>query len=129
MNPDSRPLSPHLQIYRWQITMLLSILHRASGVVLSLGAVFLVYWLVALSHGGEQYGSVQGLLSSWPGQIALFGWTLALFYHLCNGIRHLFWDAGAGFEMTTVRRSGWAVVIVSLLLSALTFWLARGGSL
>ncbi len=129
MTEDSRPLSPHLQIYRWQITMLMSILHRASGIVLSVGAVFLVYWLVALSHGPEDYAAVRALLASLPGQIALLGWTAALYYHLCNGIRHLFWDAGAGFEMTTVRRSGWAVVIVSLALTMITFWLAQGASL
>lgn len=129
MREDSRPLSPHLQIYRWQITMTLSILHRASGIVLSVGALFLVYWLVALSHGPEEYARVRNMLASLPGQLALIGWTAALFYHLCNGIRHLFWDAGVGFEMTTVRRSGWAVVIVSAVLTILTFWLARGVSL
>lgn len=129
MSEESRPLSPHLQIYRWQITMTLSILHRASGIVLSVGALFLVYWLVAISHGPESYAQVRSLLGTVVGQIALVGWTAALFYHLCNGIRHLFWDAGVGFEMTTVRRSGWAVVIVSTLLTIATFWLARGTGL
>lgn len=126
MTQDSRPLSPHLQIYRWQITMTLSILHRASGLMLSLGSVFFVYWLLALSSGEVAFAHVQAQLASAPGQVLLVAWSAALFFHLSNGIRHLFWDVGLGFEMPTVRRSGWAVIFATLVLTVLTWWLAAG---
>jgi len=126
MTQDSRPLSPHLQIYRWQITMALSILHRATGILLSLGSVFIVYWLLSLSSGEDAFARVQGLLASLPGKIFLLAWIAALFFHLANGVRHLFWDVGLGFEMPTVRRSGWAVVVVTISLTGLTWWLASG---
>ena len=89
MNSDPRPLSPHLQVYRWQLTSVMSILHRASGVALAAGAILLVWWLGAASDGPEAYAGVQGFLGSWVGRVLLFGWSLALFYHLCNGLRHL----------------------------------------
>lgn len=126
MTQDSRPLSPHLQIYRWQITMALSILHRATGILLSLGSVFIVYWLLSLSSGEDAFARAQGLLVSLPGKIFMLAWIAALFFHLANGVRHLFWDVGLGFEMPTVRRSGWVVVVVAISLTALTWWLASG---
>ncbi len=125
MTHDKRPLSPHLQIYRWQITMLMSILHRGSGILLSLGAIFLVYWLVMLAMGGQAYETTRAQLASVPGQACLLVFCAALYYHLCNGIRHLAWDAGAGFEMQTVRRSGWAVFIATVVLTGAT-WLLAG---
>src|SRR5262245_31092410 len=97
----ARPLSPHLQVYRWQLTMSLSILHRATGVGLAVGTVILVWCLVAAATGPEQFAFAQAMLGSWVGRILLFGWTFALFYHLANGIRHLFWDAGYGFDLRT----------------------------
>ena len=118
-----RPLSPHIQIYQWQLTMVLSITHRITGVALALGTLALVYWLVAAADGPEAFATAQTLAGSWLGRILLFGWTLALFYHLTNGIRHLFWDVGLGFELPSVYRSGWLVVAATLVLS-LGCWFA-----
>lgn len=119
--PRSRPLSPHLQVYRPQITTVLSILHRITGIGLGVGTLVLVYWLLAAASGPEAFAGAQGLIGSWFGLLCLFGWTLALFYHLCNGIRHLFWDAGYGFELETAARSGWAVVIAAAVLTVLAW--------
>ena len=116
-----RPLSPHLQIYRPQITSVLSITHRATGVVLSLGALFLVIWLVMAASGPEGFDAAQAYAGSWLGYIFLFGFSVCLFYHLLNGIRHLFWDLGHGFELETVTRTGWAVVIGSILLTVVAW--------
>jgi succinate dehydrogenase / fumarate reductase cytochrome b subunit len=118
-----RPLSPHLGIYRWQIANTLSILHRATGVVLSLGAVALVGWLMSISAGSSGYARAAAWLAGPVGALLLFGWTFCFFYHLGNGIRHLFWDAGRGFDKVTAQRSGVAVVVSSLLLTVL-FWVA-----
>jgi succinate dehydrogenase / fumarate reductase cytochrome b subunit len=119
-----RPLSPHLQVYRPQLTSVLSITHRATGVALAVGTLLLVWWLLAAATGPEQFAVVQGILGSWIGKLMLFGWTWALFYHLANGIRHLFWDAGRGLELKTTYRSGWLVVFVSIVLSLGTWWWA-----
>ncbi|MGQ0663722.1 MAG: succinate dehydrogenase, cytochrome b556 subunit [Pseudomonadota bacterium] len=122
-NPaDRRPLSPHLQIYRWQLTSVMSITHRASGVALAAGTLLLVWWLVAAASGPGAFAFVQAFLGSWFGLLLLLGWSLALFYHLANGIRHLFWDAGYGFELATVYASGWAVIAATLILT-LAAWL------
>lgn len=119
----ARPLSPHLQIYKPQLTSVLSILHRFTGVVLSLGALVIAVWLVAAARGGSAFRVVDGVLDSIPGRVLLFLWSLALFYHLCNGVRHLLWDAGVGFDLTTTYRSGVAVVVMSLVLT-LGLWAA-----
>lgn len=126
MNPSqtSRPLSPHLSHYRPEITSALSVFHRASGIVLGIGAVALSWWLVALALRGPALGVTQWWLTSWLGWIALVGWTLALCFHLANGLRHLFWDAGFGFEMENVRRSGWAAGIGALILTAIVWLIA-----
>jgi succinate dehydrogenase / fumarate reductase cytochrome b subunit len=110
MSPAGRPLSPHLQVYRWQLTSVMSILHRATGVALSVGAILLVSWLGAASDGPEPYAGMQRFLGSWIGLLLLFGWSVALFYHLCNGIRHLWWDTGNGLELRSVYAGGWAVL-------------------
>ena len=110
MRSADRPLSPHLQIYRWQLTSVLSILHRAASVALSAGAVLLVWWLVAAASGPDAYDGVANLLGSWLGLLLLFGWTLSLFYHLCNGIRHLVWDTGHGLDLKSTYFGGWLVV-------------------
>jgi succinate dehydrogenase / fumarate reductase cytochrome b subunit len=131
MEKSQRPLSPHLQIYRPQLTSLLSITHRAAGIALMLGTLVLVYWLLAAASGAEAYASAQRLLGSWPGRIALLGFTFALFFHLCNGIRHLFWDVGLGFELKTAYASGKAVVVVAIAMTVLAWALAyavRGGA-
>src|SRR5437762_12906859 len=112
---DPRPLSPHLQVYRWQITMAMSIAHRVTGITLPGGTLLLVWWLVALAMGPDAYGSAQSFIASPIGILMMFGWTAALFYHLANGIRHLFWDVGYGFGTPTVYRSGYAVPALTLL--------------
>jgi len=123
MTPAQRPLSPHLSIYKPQLTSVLSISHRATGVVLSIGTVFLVWWLVAAAAGGGAFAAAQGFWGSWLGLLLLFGWTFSLFFHLCNGIRHLFWDAGYGFELRQTYISGWTVVAASAALT-LVAWFA-----
>ena len=116
-----RPVSPHLQVYRWTVTMASSILHRASGVALGAGALWLAWWLIAASTGYEAFDCVQAFSGSIIGLILLFGVTLALMFHLLNGIRHLFWDLGHGFELPTATKSGWFVVIGSVVL-AVAVW-------
>lgn len=117
MQGQNRPLSPHLQVYKPQLTSSLSILHRITGVALAMGTLLLVYWLVAAASGAGAYESAQGFFGSFFGQLILFGWSIALFYHLANGIRHLFWDAGLGFELPEVYRSGWMVVVATAVLT------------
>ena len=116
-----RPLSPHLQIYKPQITSMLSILHRATGIALSIGSVILVLWILALTLGENTYLMYSNLINNWFGKLIIFGFTFALFYHLSNGIRHLFWDAGFGFELSTVYKSGYATVGASVLLTAVAW--------
>ena len=123
MDTANRPLSPHIQIYRWQLTMALSILHRAAGVALSLGAILLVWWLVAAASGPEAYDRVGSFLGSWIGCLLLLGWTAALFYHLCNGIRHLVWDTGHALDLKSTNRGGWLVIAASAALTAVA-WIA-----
>lgn len=121
MSQANRPLSPHIQIYKRQITSVLSILHRITGIVLAGGAILVALWFVALAHHADLSTRLLDLLGTAPGLVFLFLWTLALFFHLCNGIRHLVWDAGRGFEMYQVVRSGWAVVASSVILT-LAVW-------
>ena len=121
INTD-RPLSPHLQVYRPQITSVLSIIHRATGVALAFGLVMLVWWLVAGAAGPAAYETVRDFSGSVIGRLVLFGWSFALFYHLCNGIRHLFWDAGRGFELGAVHATGWLVVAAAVVLTVIA-WL------
>jgi len=123
MRSADRPISPHLQIYRWQLTSVLSILHRAAGVVLSAGAILLVWWLVAAASGPETYEGVENFLGSWIGLLVLFGWTTALFYHLCNGIRHLVWDTGQALDLKSTYLGGWLVVGATAVLTVAT-WIA-----
>ena len=124
MSSTGRPLSPHIQIYRPQITSVLSILHRATGIFLCFGAVVFAWWVIALALGPEPYAAVRSALGSWLGRLLLFAWTFSFFYHLCNGVRHLFWDAGIGFELRTVHASGLAVVAASIALTLIAFGLA-----
>ena len=112
-----RPLSPNIQIYRPQLTSVLSIANRITGAVLSLAAVGLVIWLSAAAAGPESYAVIQGAIESWLGQIVLFGCTFAFFLHLCGGIRHLVWDTVHGFTLRSIYISGWTVVAVSVALT------------
>jgi succinate dehydrogenase / fumarate reductase cytochrome b subunit len=121
---SARPLSPHLQIYDPQITSVLSILHRMMGVALAFGAVFLVYWLSAAAYGPDAFARAQSFMGSWFGQLVLLGMSFSLFYHLANGIRHLIWDAGLGFELPMLRATGIVVVILAFGLTALTWIVA-----
>ena len=119
MATQERPLSPHLQIYKPQLTSVLSILHRATGVALAVGTLVLTYWLVAAASGLQAYATAQAVIGSMLGQLLLFLWTWSLFYHLCNGIRHLFWDAGYGFDLQAVYRSGRYIIWVPPVLTLL----------
>lgn len=119
-----RPLSPHIQIYRPQITSAMSILHRITGVALAVGSMLLVWWLVAAATGPDYFKLAQGVLASWLGRLVMFGFTWALFYHLCNGIRHLAWDLGYGFDLPSVRRSGVLTLAASVVLTLLAWVLA-----
>jgi succinate dehydrogenase / fumarate reductase cytochrome b subunit len=122
MTTNNRPLSPHLQVYRWQITMVMSILHRATGILLALGSVVLVYWLLSLAGGPAAYADAQARLVSAPGQLLLIALSFAFFYHLCNGIRHLVWDTGRGFDIPQLYASGYIAIAASVVLTA-GFWL------
>jgi succinate dehydrogenase / fumarate reductase, cytochrome b subunit len=128
MISDPRPLSPHLQIYRWQLTSVLSILHRMTGLALAVGAVLLVSWFGAAADGSAPFIKFQGFLASPLGLVVLFGCSVALFYHLCNGIRHLWWDTGHGLELKSVYASGWIVLAATALLTAIVWGvgLSRG---
>ena len=128
MAADNRPLSPHLGIYRPQISSVLSILHRISGTFLAIGILGLAYWLSALAGGPGAYAEAVGVLGSGLGQLALFLWLLAFCYHFLNGVRHLFWDAGIGFEIQQVIRSGWAVVIGSAVMAGILWMGLMTGS-
>lgn len=126
MRDNTRPLSPHLQVYRPQITSILSILHRMTGVVLALAAVLLTYWLASAAYGPEAFGRAQMLLETWFGRLVLFGFTFSLFYHMCNGIRHLGWDMVWGFEMPRLRFTGVIVVIASMAMTVGSWLMAYG---
>ena len=125
-----RPLSPHLQIYTPQMTSILSIMNRVTGIALSAGTLLLVWWLVAAASGPAAFDTVQGFIASPIGLFVLFGWTASLFFHFYNGIRHLAWDAGYGFDLPQTYASGWAVVIAtaasSVVVWAIGLWLLRG---
>ena len=111
MDRVERPLSPHLQVYRPQITSVLSVFHRGTGVALSLGLLVFVYWLLSLASGPAAYAAAQGLLGSTLLKLCYVGWTFCFFYHLANGIRHLVWDLGYGFEKAQISLGGWVVVL------------------
>src|SRR5215468_3980120 len=123
MRSADRPVSPHLQIYRWQLTSVLSILHRAAGLALSIGTIVLVWWLVAAASSPEAFDAVSDFLNSWLGLLMLFGWSAALFYHLCNGIRHLVWDTGHALDLKSVYVGGWVVVGATGVLTLIA-WVA-----
>ena len=114
-----RPLSPHLQVYRPQITSVLSILNRMSGIASSAGTLLLVWWLVAAASGPKPFATVQRVVANPIGLIVLFGWTLALMYHFFASLRHLAWDSGRGFSLPATHRSGWASIVATLAVTAL----------
>lgn len=120
---SARPLSPHMQIYRWQYTMTLSILHRATGIALSVGLLLFVYWLLAIAGGRESYERALVVFAHPLTRFALVGFSFAFFYHLLNGIRHLVWDVGYGFERRSARLSGW-ITFLSAVACTVLFWIA-----
>lgn len=122
-NPD-RPLSPHLSIYRWPVTMVSSILHRATGVAMSLGFVVLAGWLFDAAAGPDVYAGFVAAMSSTAGKLFLVGWSFAFFYHLANGIRHVVWDTGHGLEKGQATASAWMVIATSVVLTAVFWWVA-----
>lgn len=119
--PAGAPLSPHLQIYRWPISMFTSIAHRASGLVLSVGSVFLAAWLVSAAMGPAAFADVNSVAAAWYGQLLMFGWSFALFFHLANGIRHLIWDTGAGLRLESTRTSGYVAIGAAVVLTVITW--------
>jgi succinate dehydrogenase cytochrome b subunit len=125
MSDAPGPLSPHLQIYRWQVTSVLSILHRASGLALTVAAPLYVFWLLSVALGEPSYSLVQSIYGSWPGKTVLFGCTWGATYHLLNGLRHLLWDFGFGFGGAAVTRGGALVVGGSIALT-LAAWVIYG---
>lgn len=127
LQQTERPMSPHLGIYRWQLTMTLSILHRATGIALSVGTILLCWLLIALATGADSYNTVRAFCVSPVGIVLLVGWTWALFFHSCNGIRHLLWDVGWGFEIPRAYATGWTVVAASFLLTILLWALVLTG--
>jgi len=122
----ARPLSPHLQIYRPMLTMLMSIIHRITGVALYAGVVLLVWWLTAAASSDEYYAFVQGIFGSWFGLLVLFGFTWALLHHMLGGLRHLIWDSGRGFELKTVEMLARANLAGSILLTVLIWAIGYG---
>jgi succinate dehydrogenase / fumarate reductase, cytochrome b subunit len=120
MAQPQRPLSPFMH-YRWQYTNTTSILHRITGILLTFGFLVLVYWLAAAARGPEAYAHAQAVLGSLPAQVVLFGSLFSFCYHLLNGIRHLFWDAGYGFELPVARKTGWAAALGSVVLTIVLY--------
>ncbi len=123
MTTPNRPLSPHLQVYRLPMTALMSISHRITGVGLTFGTLLLAAWVTAAAYGEETFNQVQALLGSWFGLLILLGFTYALFYHLCNGLRHLFWDFGSYFELEETHRADILVLIGSVALTGATWFI------
>jgi len=123
--PRERPLSPHLQVWRWHITMATSILHRATGCALYVGGLVVAAWAIALASGPERYGQFKGLLGSLPGKVVMFGLTVSIFYHLANGVRHLVWDTGHGLDVKSANAS--AVLVFAFAGAAtLAIWVIAG---
>ena len=120
----ARPVSPHLTIYRWQISMVLSILHRITGVGLFFGSAVIVLWLWASAYAPAFYTTFYSALNSILGQVLLFCWVAAFYFHLGNGIRHLFWDIGKGFSLPVMWRSGVAVVVFAFVMTIFTWFIA-----
>ncbi len=118
MTTDGQPLSPHLTIYRWPITMFVSLFHRGTGVAMSVGLIAFVIWLEAIALGAVQYEMLKHFMDSFIGQFMLLGWCFSFFFHLSNGIRHLIWDTGRLFEKNQVDTSAWFVIVTTVVLTA-----------
>lgn len=121
---QKRPISPHLAIYKPQMTSVLSIFHRMTGVALAIGTILVIVWLVAAATGPVAYNTVSDFTASPLGLLMLFGWSVALFYHMCNGIRHLIWDMGFLFKIEIAQRAGMVVLLATAILTAVTWYSA-----
>lgn len=121
MKPDTRPMSPHLQIYKLPLEGILSISHRISGVGISVGMLLLLYWVGAAAYGPEAYEAAMGFITSWFGYLLLLGFSVAFFFHTVSGIRHLVWDVGVGLTKEEARRSSYAVVAATGVLTVLAW--------
>ena len=124
MSNSGRPLSPHLSIYRWPITMALSILHRMTGVAMSIGLIVLAAWLMQTAAGPEAHLRFTYQMSTIVGKLLLIGWSFAFFFHAANGVRHLVWDTGRGFDKRQADRSAWFVIIFAVAVTAAFWWAA-----
>lgn len=124
--PPARPLSPHLQIYRPPIAMIMSILHRITGGALYFGSLLLAWWLVAAATGPEYFDYVSSWLNSIPGKIVLFGYTWALLHHMIGGLRHFIWDTGRGYDLAVIDKLSWGSIVLSLAGTALVWFAACG---
>ena len=127
-NARTRPLSPHLDVYKWQVQMVTSILHRATGIALAVGLLGMVWGLLALAGGQDAWAAFAACAGSWFGRLVLFGFSWALAYHLLNGIRHLLWDAGWGFQIPQVYKSGYTVVALTFVFTAAIWFFAMRGA-
>lgn len=125
MSSTNRPLSPHMQVYKPQLTSMMSILHRITGLFLSLGVVVFTYWLYQVVTDVSNANQLTSFFAKGLGMVLLYVWVFTFNYHLCNGIRHLFWDAGKGFDIPTVYKSGVAVIILAMLLTVAIFFFGR----
>lgn len=124
VNRGNRPLSPHLQVYRPQFTSVLSILHRAAGVCMTVSAILVVWWFLAAATGPDYFETVDGVLTSFIGNLILLGSLVAFWYHFCNGVRHLYWDIGCGFEIGVAQKTAYAVIGGTVVLTLITIILA-----
>lgn len=126
MSQSKRPTSPHLQVYSWSLEMALSIFHRATGVALGGGALLVTWWIIAIATGPDAYDQFRTVMGSLVGKAVLFAFTFSLMLHLCNGIRHLFWDMGKGFELEDTKRSSKLVLVSSVALTILSWVIGYG---
>jgi succinate dehydrogenase / fumarate reductase cytochrome b subunit len=124
---SKRPLSPHIQVYRWQLTMSMSILHRISGAALAGGLFAFTWMMVAAATGPDAWATFAGVAQSLIGRIAIFGWVAAAYYHLCNGIRHLVWDTGHLFRIENAYLGGYIALAVAAFMTVMTWWTILGG--
>ncbi|MET3654144.1 succinate dehydrogenase, cytochrome b556 subunit [Dyella japonica] len=130
MADTQRPLSPHMGIYKWQVQMVTSIVHRATGIALSVGTLLVLWGVFSLASGEDSYNQFKICMGSPIGMILMLGWSWSLFYHLCNGIRHLFQDGGMGYAIPQFIRSSWASIIGSVVLTIIVwaYVLTAGGA-
>jgi succinate dehydrogenase / fumarate reductase cytochrome b subunit len=127
MSNQNHPISPHLQIYRLPLAALLSIAHRLTGIFLAFGCVLLIWVLAAAAHSADYYGLLAAHLQAWYGQVFLLGFLFSLYLHFCNGLRHLFWDVGYGFELETVDLTAKLAIVMALVLTIATWFIGGAG--